>query len=214
MLQKILIIAVLVLVIGCAGSKTYQAVPLVWKPTSNMTLDGFNASGLSGITFTVKDFRDSRQDKKLIGRNAEDQLIKQVSTNDNVGLWCSDKLSKIFKEQGINVAGSGNVVLEGEVIDFMVNERDEYRSNIKIHLVAKNRDNLTLWEGDFLGSSNRFGRSFNLDNYYEVLSDSMINGVAELLKGTSFIRSVKAEPIEMETDRSLEVANKNKKHRR
>jgi len=38
-------------------------------------------------------------------------------------------------------------------------------------------DGNTLWKGLASGRQRRFGRSYNLENYYEVLSDAVVNTV-------------------------------------
>jgi hypothetical protein len=48
------------------------------------------------------------------------------------------------------------------------------------------RDGQTLWSGNASGEATRFGRSYKLENYYEVLSDAVVNTVSSMLQSAEF----------------------------
>jgi hypothetical protein len=93
--------------------------------------------------------------------------------------------------QGLHVGSQGQVIVSGDVLKFEVEESDTYRGQVMVKLYARDAKGALLWEGVMSGSAERFGRSFNLENYYEVLSDSLIEGVSSLLSRTDFVQSVK-----------------------
>ena len=49
-----------------------------------------------------------------------------------------------------------------------------------------NQDGKTLWNGLASGEATRFGRSYQAENYYEVLSDAVVNTVSSMLRSAEF----------------------------
>jgi hypothetical protein len=50
----------------------------------------------------------------------------------------------------------------------------------------QDRGGKTLWSGLASGDETRCGRSYKLENYYEVLSDAIVNTVSSLLESAEF----------------------------
>jgi hypothetical protein len=179
----------LMVFVGCMAN-SYDAVSLRWKPTSD--IGSVSHGGISNLVFTIQPFRDVRTDKKLIGRNIESAgKMRPVTTQEDVGKWTSDRVADLLKMQGLHVGSQGQVIVSGDVLKFEVEESDTYRGQVMVKLYARDAKGAMLWEGIMSGSADRFGRSFNLENYYEVLSDSLIEGVSSLLSRTDFVQSVK-----------------------
>ena len=180
----------LTLLAGCMAN-SYDAVSLKWKPTSD--IGSVSHGGISNLVFTIQAFKDSRSDKRLIGRNIESAgKIRPVTTQEDVGRWTSDRFGDLLAMQGLHVGKQGQVVLTGDVLKFEVEESETYRGQVMVKLYARDAKGALLWEGVMSGSADRFGRSFNLENYYEVLSDSLIEAVSSLLSRTDFVQSVKS----------------------
>lgn len=180
-----------VLIGGCANTKPHDNVPLVWKPTSEASLGSVSLSDVSGVTFFIPKFDDGRTNKKQIGLNTESSPNKTVTTGDNVGAWCTNQFVDLMKKQGMKVSESGNVKLIGEVVDFNVNEGDEYKARVSIRIKAVDLNGSVLWDGLLDGSASRYGRSYNLENYYETLTDAYIRGYRDLINNTTFLASMK-----------------------
>ena len=54
------------------------------------------------------------------------------------------------------------------------------------------RDGQTLWSGLASGEAKRFGRSYKIENYYEVLSDALVNTVSSMLQSAEFQKALSA----------------------
>jgi len=52
------------------------------------------------------------------------------------------------------------------------------------------RDGKTLWNGLASGEATRFGRSYKAENYYEVLSDAVVNTVSSMLQAVDFQKAI------------------------
>jgi hypothetical protein len=67
-----------------------------------------------------------------------------------------------------------------------VDEKTKYNAEVEFDVVVKDGAGKQLWSGSASGSATRFGRSYKADNYYEVLSDSLLQAGYSLLGNPSF----------------------------
>jgi hypothetical protein len=59
-----------------------------------------------------------------------------------------------------------------------------------VHLTVVGRGGKTLWSGVASGDATRFGRSYKLENYYEVLSDAIVNTASSMLQSPEFQKAL------------------------
>jgi hypothetical protein len=161
-----------------------ENVPLQWRPTSDLQL-GTVQMTQSSIQFEV--FQDARENKQAIGENQEGDKPKPVTTRDDVGAFVSNHMRELFQRAGLKtVESDGAVTIKGEVRQFFARESSTYKSEVAVRLTVVSRDGRTLWSGLASGDATRFGRSYKLENYYEVLSDAVVNTVSSMLGSAEF----------------------------
>ena len=161
-----------------------QNVPLQWRPTSELQL-GTVQMPQTPIQFEV--FQDTRDNRQAIGENQEDDKPKPVTTRDDVGAFVSKHMRELFQRAGINTVDSdGAVIIKGEIRQFFARETSTYQSEVAVKLTVVSRDGRTLWSGLASGDATRFGRSYKVENYYEVLSDAVVNTVSSMLQSSQF----------------------------
>ena len=132
-------------------------------------------------------FTDARANKQAIGENREDETPKPVTTTDDVGSFVSTNMRGLFNNAGLKTVDSnGTVTIKGEVVQFFVRETSLYRAEVAVHLTVVDRDGKKLWSGTASGEAKRFGRSYELEDYYEVLSDAVVNTVSSMLQSPQF----------------------------
>jgi Uncharacterized lipoprotein len=190
MVRTIAISVLLLSISTIASSKTklLELVPLEWRPTSNLQL---GTTPMTASTVTVATFSDGRESKDAIGENREGDEPKPVTTNADVGAFVGAHLRQLFDEAGIKtVDADGAVTVRGEVKKFFVRETNTYKSDVVIQLTVIDRDGKTLWKGLASGEATRFGRSYKAENYYEVLSDAVVNTVSSMLRAPEFQRAL------------------------
>ena len=185
------ILASLLLCISLVASsktKLLEHIPLQWRPTSDLRL------GTTQMTFspiTVATFTDGRDNKEFIGENTEEDPPRPVTTSDDVGVFVSMHIRQLFNQAGIKtVDGNAGVTIQGEVKRFFVREGDTYKSDVAVHLTVIDQSGKTLWNGLASGEATRFGRSYRADNYYEVLSDAVVNTVSSMLQAAEFQKAI------------------------
>jgi hypothetical protein len=175
---------------GSAYAKTapLEHVRLQWKPTSELRLD---AQEMSQVPIQFEIFEDVRDNREAIGENREDDQPKPVTTTDDVGGFVSTHMRELFDRGGLKTVDSnGAVTIKGEVRQFFARETSIYKSEVVVHLTVVGSGGKTLWSGVASGAATRFGRSYKLENYCEVLSDAIVNTVSSILKSAEFQRAL------------------------
>jgi hypothetical protein len=183
---------ILLVLAATLGAQAHAAllvnVPLKWLPTSDLRL---GAMEMSHTPVQFEAFRDVRADKQAIGENREDPTPKPVTTTDDVGSFVSTHMRQLFNSAGLTTVDSGgSVTIKGEVTQFYVRETSLYRSEVAVHLTVVGRDGKVLWSGTASGEAKRFGRSYKLENYYEVLSNAIVNTVSSMLQSPQFQKAL------------------------
>ena len=174
-------------------AKILEHIPLLWRPTSALQL---GTTQMSASTVTIASFTDDRDNKELIGENREDDKPRPVTTTDDVGSFVSRNIRQLFDQAGVKTVDSGGeVIIKGEVKKFFVREESTYKSTVEIHLTVIGQGGKPLWTGLASGEATRFGRSYQAENYYEVLSDAVVNTVSSMLQATDFQRAMSGHAI-------------------
>ena len=184
-----LFIILLTIALGAqAKPPKLEHVPLEWRPTSDLKLGTME---MSQTPIQVETFQDVRANPQAIGENREDDVPKPVTTSDDVGAFVSAHMRELLDKGGLKTVDSdGAVTIKGEVKQFFVRETGTYKSAVAVHLTVVGRDGQTLWSGTASGDATRFGRSYKLENYYEVLSDALVNTVSSMLQSAEFQKAL------------------------
>lgn len=193
--MKIIVLGFLLVALmisGCA-SHLHTNVPLVWKPTNDIhAITTENLAPLYARKIKVDSFVDKRNTNAEIGKNIEDGTHKPVTTSEDIAAWSTDRFKKILVQYGVSpVENNADVVLKGEVLHFYVTEDKTYKGSIGLKITAIDGSGAVIWQGETTGSTKRVGRSYSLENYYEVLSDSYLEAINNLLTNRSFIQAFK-----------------------
>ena len=163
-------------------------VPLRWKPTSDLRL---GTTQMTAAAVQFEPFKDTREMPDKVGENREDDTPKPVTTSDDVGTFVSNHMRDLFSHAGVKTVDTGgDVVVKGEVRQFFARETHTYKAEVSIHLTVVGRDGTTLYSGVTSGEASRFGRSYLLENYYEVLSDAVVNATSSALQNVEFQKAL------------------------
>ena len=187
---RTILTCLLLTVATVASSKTklLEHIPLQWRPTSDLRL---GTAQMTASPVTIAPFTDARDNREVIGENREEDEPKPVTTGDDVGAFVSTHVRQLFEQAGIKTVDSnGAVTIKGEVKRFFVREGDTYKSDVAIHVTVVDQDGKTLWNGLASGEATRFGRSYKAENYYEVLSDAVVNTVSSMLQAADFQKAI------------------------
>jgi hypothetical protein len=186
-------LSVLVFVFGASiviAGKPLDRIPLVWKPTNRKDTGVLNLAGLTDVKIRVDPFVDSRPDKAKFGENQEDKTFKPVTTSGNVAEFCSQNFANTLRQYGLTVVPEGgDVVVGGEILEFMVLETNRYNGEVRLKITVS-RDGKPGWVGVASGTSSRFGRSYKAENYYETISDALLEAADRAVRDEGFRQAV------------------------
>ena len=201
-MRRVIIIALVL--IGwalCLGSTALAAqqplsgIPLVWKPTSSASDYGIiNLTGVSGVKIEIRSLEDAREKPDLIGENRDKEdkgIVLPVTTSEKPAAFITEHLQKIFSDAGLNVVTTGgDAVVSGEVKRYFVLETSTYQAEVTLSIAVKNRKGTLLWSGVAGGAAKRYGRSYKAENYYEALSDALMDASYKLLQNEAFTKAL------------------------
>lgn len=176
-----------VLALAACATAPLRDIPLVWEPTAPPDLGKTDLRFASTTAIRFEAFRDTRNQPQLIAENLEDPTPRTVTTSADVGAFVSDHVRRVFGQVGMRtVASGGDVVLSGEVRKFFVEETSTYKGTVSLQLTLASAAGKVLWQGTSTGTAEHFGRSYRSENYYQTLSDAVVNAATALIENARF----------------------------
>jgi len=197
---RILLFSLLLISGGAFASdddKPLTDIPLVWAPSNSLAdMDPkVDISPIMDVKLQIDKFKDARQNPTAIGENREDSnKPKPVTTKDDVGAWVSSNLHDVLQKSGLNIVDSGaHVILGGEVRALFSTETGTYSTDVTLRLTARDPAGKVIWSGVALGHDSHWGRSYKAENYYQNLSDGVMDALHNLLTNKDFIDAIKTK---------------------
>lgn len=189
---------------GCVRTTPLLDEPLTWSPSDSLNL-GVRQNFGPPATVRFVPFKDTAAKPRFIGKNVEHPTVthlvtgsgkvipipRKVTTSDNPGPFVSKHLQDLFATAGYRTGGkNASRVISGVVHKFFVVEGSLYRATLDLSLTVRNRDGKVLWRGSVEGKSSTFGGSYRLDNYEQVLSNSVVDAADQLLQNVAFSKAL------------------------
>ena len=85
----------------------------------------------------VQGFADTRSDKAKFGESQEGKVPKPVTTSGSVAEFCTENFRNALKQYGLTVVpNGGDVVVGGEILEFMVIETNTYKGEVRLKLTV------------------------------------------------------------------------------
>lgn len=187
MIKYIIAALTALMVVGCANTGAGNSIPLVWKPTTRVAkTETVDLTGRSDAKVRIE-VTDNRKDRGFIGRNTEKLPPRNVTTRDNVAAFVNDNLTRLISGTGLTeVDSTSSVLLKAEILEFFVEETETYNGDVRLKVTLIDPSGTSIWTGITSGASIRFGRSYRAENYYETLSDSLVEAVKNLMRNAAF----------------------------
>jgi hypothetical protein len=182
--------ALLLAAVATAAPKPLENIPLVWKPTDTLgALGPLNLDGpVVSVALHVDMLVDMRKNPSLVAENHEQaDRVLPVTTSSDVAAFVTDHLKDTLRQAGLNVVdGPGAMTLSGEIRQYFVTETSTYQSELSLVVHCKDAQGKEVWSGAVSGGTERFGRSYKAENYYETLSDAVLRATHNLLSNPGF----------------------------
>ena len=172
---------------ACGGGGNIQNLPLRWQGVEVLPTPSGPVGRALAASQLVLGLRDLRADPAVVGRYEDNGFV--VRTKDNVGQYCTDRLGEMLVHAGAHLAQNAPTVLEAELLDYHGIEGNSFEGTVQMRAVLRRAGNM-VWNKTYTGSSKRWGRTHNPDNFNEALSNSLADATQQLLRDDGFARSL------------------------
>jgi hypothetical protein len=110
-----------------------------------------------------------------------------------VSAYIGQNLANVLQSDGVRIVpGGGSRGLSLSVAEFNVTEENTYQGSVTLRATLTNASGQTLWQGTIRGTSHRFGRSLNVENYQETFADSTLDALRALMRNLEFQAAAKS----------------------
>jgi YajG family uncharacterized lipoprotein len=173
------LIAAVVLATAACGSSSLHTLNLAWKD-ADTTVKPASSVGQALATIPIGfGVRDVRPDPTVVGSDEDSGTL--VRTRDNVAQYCSNRLGLMLRNAGARLNERPAAMIEADLIEFRVDEGGTFKGLARIRVTVRHGQT-PEWSKTYEGTSTRWGRSHNPENYNEALSNSLSEAVEKLLK--------------------------------
>jgi len=186
------LVALLVSTTTCRPSA--MTLPLAFTPTSAPS----GAMGISGPRnkIFVMPLVDQRDDKARIGENREKPDVVPIYAGVPAPAeFVHDALVDQLRAGGVNIVQNSQPadrLIAVTLTKFWVNEESNYVAQIVADIEVRDKTGTLLWSGTARGGDTTFGRSLSVENYQQVLSDSMVALASSILRDSGFQKAISA----------------------
>ena len=173
---------VFLVVAACGGAQIYN-LPLQWRgvdtapAASAAVAESFAAVPLAFV------LRDVRPDPSAVGTYEDSGYV--VRTGDNVGAYCSTRLGELLAQAGARLNDAPMASLETELLEYRVVEGSTFHGIVRLRAIVR-RPGGDAWAKIYEGSSKRWGRTHNPDNFNEALSNALADVATQLVHDEDF----------------------------
>lgn len=179
---------------GCHGGNV-ENLHLSWEDADlHLRVSPTVSQALAAVPLSLG-VRDVRSDPSVVGRVEEDGFL--VRTSDNVALYASNQLGNMFQIAGAHFVAQPQATLAIDLVNYHVDEGGSFTGAVTLHVVVR-RAAMPEWQRDYAGTSHRWGKTHNPDNYNEALSNALADATQQLLKDDAFGLAIMAQPGQME----------------
>ena len=180
-----------------------EDVSLEWLLEEDYSdLDSVNLTGISSLPVEVGAFADKRriEDPREFGRNVEDaddddpedRKTLYATTDDDFAAFVTKYTEEVLAELGYNVVepGEGAVKIAGDLRAFHAEEDSTYKATTRMLMKVTTKSGAVIYEGMHSESETTFGRSYKCENYFQVLSESLMETVHSLAVKDEFYEAL------------------------
>jgi uncharacterized lipoprotein YajG len=170
--------------VACGGGQI-RNLQLRWQGVEGHVSPSPTVSDALAAVPVAFAIRDMRPDPTVVGRYEEDGFV--VHTTDNVAQYCSDHFAEMLRAAGARLAETPVAILAADLVDYQVDEGGSFVGTVRIRLTI-HRNGVPDWTKNYEGSSKRWGRTHNPENFNEALSNALAEVANNILRDEEFGR--------------------------
>lgn len=171
------------LVVAACGGAQLHDLPLQWRGVDTGPAPSPEVAQSFAAVPLAFALRDARPDPSAVGMYEDGGYV--VRTHDNVGAYCSMKLGELLAHAGARLNEPPRASLETELLEYRVVEGGTFHGIVRLRAIVR-RPTGDAWAKIYEGSSKRWGRSHNPDNYNEALSNALADVATQLVHDDDF----------------------------
>ncbi len=139
-------------------------------------------------------FEDRRKILDQIGENIENpQAVPIKADPAEILAFMENAFKKEFKKVGLNIVESRNAasrILHVSVLNLWVQERTTYQSSLVAKVVVLDKLGKELFNETFKIMGQRWGTSYDEDNYRKVISDTVVELLKNIFNNEAFMKAL------------------------
>jgi hypothetical protein len=177
---------------GCGGTAYISNLPLEWRGVSgNPKPTQPVEDALAKIPVRLAPFADIRTDKKAVGWYEDDGYV--VRTIDDVPTYVTSHVREMLGTAGAKLDDRAPTTIAGTIMEFGCTEGGLFNGHVRMR-VAVTRPDGSPWEKVYEGRSKRWGRSHNIENYNEALSNALSDATRSMIQDAAFATALTGDP--------------------
>ena len=139
-------------------------------------------------------FEDKRKTRDQIGENIEKPQNVPIKADPAETLaFMENAFKKEFKKVGLNIVESRNAasrILHVSVLNLWVQEKNTYQSSLVAKIAVVDRSGKELFHETFRAVGQRWGTSYDEDNYRKVISDTVVEMLKNIFNNEAFMKAL------------------------
>jgi len=142
----------------------------------------------------IDPFEDKRKTRDQIGENIETpQNVPIKADPAEILASLENAFKKEFKKVGLNIVESRNAasrILHVSVLNLWVQEKNTYQSSLVAKVAVVDRSRKELFHETFRAVGQRWGTSYDEDNYRKVISDTVVEMLKNIFNNEAFMKAL------------------------
>jgi hypothetical protein len=180
---RLLLIAALAVASIACGASPIENLQLKWQGVDSAPRPSPSVAQALAAVPVAFGLRDVRPDPTVVGLHEDGGHV--VRTTDNVAQFASSKMGEMLRAAGARLDEAPMAVVETDLVEYKVNEGGRFAGVAAIRVTVR-RGGSPEWSKTYQGTSNRWGTSFNPDNFNEALSNALQDATEHLIRDDGF----------------------------
>ncbi len=140
------------------------------------------------------DFEDNRKTRDQIGENIEKvQSVPIKADPAEIVAFFQNAFQKEFKKVGLNIVESrtaASKILYVSVLNLWVQEKNTYQASLVAKVSVLDRSGREIFQETYRIVGQRWGTSFDEDNYRKVISDAVVDLLKSMFNNEDFMKAL------------------------
>lgn len=139
-------------------------------------------------------FEDKRKIRDQIGENIEKPQSVPIKADPvEILAFMENAFKKEFKKAGLNMVDfetEAGRILHVSVLNLWVQEKNTYQASLVAKVAVLDKSGKEIFDDTFRAMSQRWGSSYDEDNYRKVISDTVVELLKNIFDNEAFMKTL------------------------